>query len=428
MSELKIEGGTPISGVLEAPGNKNAALPMIAATILTSHAVTLRNVPIIKDVLTMLKILEDIGASVEVNKKEHTVTVQADNINKNTLSEALCNDARSSILFAGPMAARFGEINLYPPGGDVIGKRRLDTHLDGLKELGINFSVNGELFSFKRKSLKGADIVLDEASVTATENIVMAAVLADDRTTMFNSACEPHVVDLCNLLNAMGADISGIGTNHLVINGVQELHGATCDVSSDYIYASSFIVAALATGGELTVKNIDPLHFKILYKQMSKLGVTWELSDKSIYIPGDQKLCVQKDFGDSIPKIDDGIWPAFPSDVMSAAIVLATQVEGTILFFEKMFESRMYFVDRLITMGAQIVQCDPHRIVVSGPSQLRGTKMSSPDIRAGIAMVIAALTADGTSYIGNAECIDRGYENVEEQLRQLGAKISRINK
>jgi len=428
MPELKIEGGTPISGVLEAPDNKNAALPMIAATILTSHAVTLRNVPIIKDVLTMLKILEDIGASVEVNKKEHTVTVQADNINKNTLSEALCNDARSSILFAGPMAARFGEINLYPPGGDVIGKRRLDTHLDGLKELGINFSVNGELFSFKRKSLKGADIVLDEASVTATENIVMAAVLADDRTTMFNSACEPHVVDLCNLLNAMGADISGIGTNHLVINGVQELHGATCDVSSDYIYASSFIVAALATGGELTVKNIDPLHFKILYKQMSKLGVTWELSDKSIYIPGDQKLCVQKDFGDSIPKIDDGIWPAFPSDVMSAAIVLATQVEGTILFFEKMFESRMYFVDRLITMGAQIVQCDPHRIVVSGPSQLRGTKMSSPDIRAGIAMVIAALTADGTSYIGNAECIDRGYENVEEQLRQLGAKISRINK
>jgi len=426
MSELKIEGGTPISGVLETPGNKNAALPMIAATVLTSHAVTLRNVPIIKDVLTMLKILEDIGASVDIDEKQHTVTVKADNISKNTLSEVLCKDARSSILFAGPMAARFGEINIYPPGGDVIGKRRLDTHLDGLKELGIVFSVDGELFSFKKESLKGADIVLDEASVTATENIVMAAVLADGRTTMFNSACEPHVVDLCNLLNEMGSDISGIGTNYLVINGVKELHGATCDVSSDYIYASSFIVAALATGGELTVNNIDPVHFKILDKQMSKLGVTWKLSDKSIYIPGNQKLCVQKDFGDSIPKIDDGIWPAFPSDVMSVVIVLATQVEGTILFFEKMFESRMYFVDRLLTMGAQIVQCDPHRIVVNGPSQLRGTRMSSPDIRAGIAMVIAALTADGTSHIGNAECIDRGYENVEEQFKQLGAKISRI--
>jgi len=426
MSELKIEGGTPISGVLETPGNKNAALPMIAATILTSQLVTLKNVPIIKDVLTMLKILEDIGASVEVNKKEHTVTIQADNIHKNTLSKVLCNDARSSILFAGPMAARFGEINIYPPGGDVIGKRRLDTHLDGLNELGINFSVNGDLFTFKKESLKGADIVLDEASVTATENIVMAAVLAEGRTTMFNSACEPHVVDLCNLLNEMGADIAGIGTNYLVINGVKELHGATCNVSSDYIYASSFIVAALATGGELTVNNIDPLHFKILNKQMSKLGVTWELSDNSIYIPGNQKLFVQKDFGDSIPKIDDGIWPAFPSDVMSVAIVLATQVEGTILFFEKMFESRMYFVDRLLTMGAQIVQCDPHRIVVNGSSKLRGTKMSSPDIRAGIALVVAALTAEGTSYIGNAECIDRGYENVEEQLKQLGAKITRI--
>ncbi len=426
MSELKIEGGTPISGVLEAPGNKNAALPMIAATILTSHSVTLRNVPIIKDVLTMLKILEDIGASVEVNKPEHTVTVKADKISKDILSEILCNDARSSILFAGPMAARFGEINIYPPGGDVIGKRRLDTHLDGLKELGINFSVNGEMFTFKKESLKGADIVLDEASVTATENILMAAVLADGRTTMFNSACEPHVVDLCNLLNEMGADISGIGTNLLVIKGVKELHGATCDVSSDYIYASSFIAAALATGGELTVNNIDPLHFKILEKQILKLGVSWKLSDDSIYIPGNQKLCVQKDFGDSIPKIDDGIWPAFPSDVMSVAIVLATQVEGTILFFEKMFESRMYFVDRLITMGAQIVQCDPHRIVVSGPSKLKGIRMSSPDIRAGIAMVIAALTAEGTSYIGNAECIDRGYENVEEQLKLLGAKISRI--
>jgi UDP-N-acetylglucosamine 1-carboxyvinyltransferase len=426
MSELKIEGGTPISGVLNTPGNKNAALPMIAATVLTSQSVTLRNVPIIKDVLTMLNILKDIGASVVIDKKQHTVTVKADNINKNTLSEVLCKDARSSILFAGPMAARFGEVNLHPPGGDVIGKRRLDTHLDGLSELGIHFSVNGELFSFKRETFKGADIVLDEASVTATENILMAAVLAEGRTTMFNSACEPHVVDLCNLLNTMGADVSGIGTNYLVINGVKELHGAECDVSSDYIYASSFIAAALATGGELTVNNIDPLHFKILDKQMSKLGVKWKLSNNSIYISPNQKLSVQKDFGNSIPKIDDGIWPAFPSDMMSLAIVLATQVEGTILFFEKMFESRMYFVDRLITMGAQIVQCDPHRIVVNGPSQLRGTRMSSPDIRAGIAMVVAALTAEGTSYIGNAECIDRGYENVEDQLKQLGAKITRI--
>lgn len=425
MSELKIEGGVPITGTLDVPGNKNAALPMIAASILTSERVTLRNVPIIKDVLTMLKILEDVGAEVSVNEAANIVSIKAEKINKHILSEALCKDARSSILFAGPMSARFGEVKLYPPGGDVIGKRRLDTHLDGFKSLGIDFSSDNNVFTFTQKTFAGADLVLDEASVTATENIIMAAVFALGRTTMFNAACEPHVVDLCNLLNAMGAHITGIGTNYLIINGVTELHGTEFDVSSDYIYAASFIVAALATGGELTVNNIDPMHFEILGKQLFKLGVTWKISENSIYIPGNQKLCVQKDFGDSIPKIDDGIWPAFPSDVMSVAIVLATQVQGTVMFFEKMFESRMYFVDRLITMGAQIVQCDPHRIVVNGPAKLRATRMSSPDIRAGIAMVIAALATEGTSYIGNAECIDRGYENVEAQFRKLGARITR---
>ncbi|MDA3800057.1 MAG: UDP-N-acetylglucosamine 1-carboxyvinyltransferase [Kiritimatiellae bacterium] len=426
MSELKIEGGAPITGTLDVPGNKNAALPMIAAAILTSEQVILRNVPIIKDVLTMLKILEDVGAEVSVDEKAHIVSIKAANINKCILSEELCKDARSSILFAGPMSARFGEVKLYPPGGDVIGKRRLDTHLDGFKSLGIDFSSDNNVFTFTQKAFAGTDLVLDEASVTATENIVMAAVFAPGRTTIFNAACEPHVMDLCNLLKAMGADISGVGTNYLIINGVKELHGAEFDVSSDYIYAASFMAASLATGGELTVNNIEPMHFKILGKQLFKLGVKWKISDNSIYIPGNQQLCVRKDFGDSIPKIDDGIWPAFPSDVMSVAIVLATQVQGTVLFFEKMFESRMYFVDRLITMGAQIVQCDPHRIVVSGPAKLRATCMSSPDIRAGIALVIAALTAEGTSYIGNAECIDRGYENVEEQLKQLGARITRI--
>lgn len=426
MSELKIEGGFTISGEIDVPGNKNAALPMIAATVLTDETVVLKNVPMIKDVLTMLSILEDIGASVNIDKSAHRVEINCSSLNSTHLSLDLCKDARSSILFAGPMAARFGKVDLYPPGGDVIGKRRLDTHLDGLHELGISFFNKDKTYCFKNETLCGTDIVLDEASVTATENIIMAAVLAKGRTTMYNAACEPHVMNLCGMLNSMGARISGAGTNYIVINGVDSLHGAEADVSSDYIYAASFIAAALATGGELLVNNIDPIHFRIMGKQLFKLGAEWELKDNQIYVPANQKLCVHKDFGNSIPKIDDGIWPAFPSDIMSVAIVLATQVHGTVLFFEKMFESRMYFVDRLITMGAQIVQCDPHRIVVNGPAKLRATRMSSPDIRAGIAMVIAALTAEGTSYIGNAECIDRGYENVEEQLKSLGARIERI--
>lgn len=422
MARFVIEGGIPLNGIHTSPGNKNAALPMLASCILTSEPVVLQNIPLINDVLTMLDILEELGVSVDLNG--HTVTLCAKGVRKRKLDKKLCKRVRSSILFAGPMVARYGKVTIHPPGGDVIGRRRLDTHFEGLIKLGVTVAAD-KSYEFSAKKLKGTRLLLDEASVTATENIVMAAVLAEGTTTIFNAACEPHVQDLCNLLNKMGAEISNIGTNYLRIDGVESLGGARHKIQSDCVESISYLVAAAATGGSIDINNVAPDEFDVLTRPFSKLGLNWTITDGVCHIDSSSELCICDDFGSAIPKIEDGPWPNFPSDMMSIAIVLATQARGTVLFFEKMFESRMYFVDRLIEMGARIVQCDPHRVIVSGPSKLQASRMSSPDIRAGIALLIAALCANGTSTIDNAEAIDRGYEGVVKQFRQLGAKIRR---
>ena len=418
-----------MSGVHRTPGNKNAALPMLAASLLTAEPVVFRNLPLIADVRTMLELLAEMGASVDLDPTANTVRIQADKIKSSHLNKALCGKVRSSILFAGPLLARCGSAKLYPPGGDVIGRRRVDTHLDGFRQLGADVRANGA-YTFKAtKGLTAQRILLDEASVTATENLVMAAALAKGSTTLYNTACEPHVQDLCRMINAMGGKISGIGTNRLTIEGVTGLHGTEQRIGPDYIDAGSYIVAALVTGGELTVADVEPSDFEILEKPFKRFGVRWSIDReaKTIKIPARQKLKTEYDLGDAIPKIEDGPWPMFPSDLMSALIVLATQSRGTTLFFEKMFESRMYFVDHLIGMGARIVQCDPHRIVVTGPAPLHGTRVSSPDIRAGMALLVAALCAKSETEILNAGSIDRGYEAVENELRRLGANIERVS-
>lgn len=423
MARLVIRGGNRLSGVHRSPGNKNAALPMLAATLLTDEPVCLRNLPLIRDVMTMLEILDDLGASVEL--KGHNVTICAKGVKKTRLNPELCSRVRSSILFAGPLAARHGRATLFAPGGDAIGRRRLDTHFDALEKLGIKRSSSNNL-AFKRQNFKAACILLDEASVTATENTIMAAVLAGGRSTIFNAACEPHVQDLCNMLRKMGARLAGIGTNFVRISGVTELRGVTHTIQPDIIDTLSFAAAAAITGGELTIENAAVDEINIVARSFNRLGVKWTAGDNSIHLAPNQKFKIQNDFGSRIPKIEDGTWPGFPSDLMSIAIVLATQATGSVLFFEKMFESRMYFVDRLIEMGGRIVQCDPHRIIVAGPSRLQGSHMSSPDIRAGIALVLAALCARGESVIENAQSIDRGYEKVDQSLRRLGADITRV--
>lgn len=423
MARFIIHGGKPLRGTHTAPGNKNAALPMLAACVLTDQPVRLRNMPLIQDVITMMEILDDLG--VDVDLKGRNVTLCAKGLHKRRLPPDLCRKVRSSILFAGPMAARHGSVTLYPPGGDVIGRRPLDTHFAALRSLGMSVKGNGS-YAFRRGTLKGARILLDEASVTATESAVMAAVLAKGRTTLFNAACEPHVQDLCRMLNGMGAAISGIGTNLLAIDGVRALHGVTFTVPPDFIDVASFLAAGAVTGGAVSVDNARAEDLDVVARGFGKLGLRWSLKGARLSVGSKTKLRVRNDYGSAIPKIEDGPWPSFPSDLMSIAIVLATQAEGTLLFFEKMFESRMYFVDRLIEMGARIVQCDPHRVIVAGPSRLHGIHMSSPDIRAGISLVLAALCSRGRSVIENAQSIDRGYERVDEELRRLGADVTRV--
>ena len=422
MSRFTIKGGKRLSGEYTVGGNKNAVLPMLAACTLTDEPLVLDNVPLIDDVRTMIEILRGLGVAVE--RKDHTVTLCARGLRRGRLSPELCRQVRSSILFAGPLAARLGRATLFPPGGDIIGRRRVDTHFDGLRALGIEVG-GGAHYSLRRRALRGAAIVLDEASVTATENVLMAATLAPGTTTIFNAACEPHVQDLCALLNKMGARIEGIGTNLLRIAGVDALHGATHRVQPDLIELGSLVTAAAVTGGELTVRGVCPDQVAIVRRSFQRLGIAWTVEGDTLRLTARQKLRIVKDFGGVVPKIEDGTWPGFPSDLMSVAIVAATQATGTILFFEKLFESRMYFVDQLRAMGANIIQCDPHRVLVVGPHHLHGTHMASPDIRAGMALLIAALCAKGVSTIDNAESIDRGYERVEEKLRALGADITR---
>lgn len=423
MTTLIVNGRKPISGTYTPTGNKNAALPALAACLLTEEPVTLHNIPLIKDVEVMLELLESLG--VTITRKDRSVTLCARHVTPVKLDRELCRRVRASILLAGPLVARAGRAEFYPPGGDVIGRRRLDTHFAGLQALGVTVKATDTLL-FRGKKLAGADLLLDEASVTATENIIMAAALASGPTTIFNAACEPHVQDLCRLLEAMGVVFEGIGTNRLVVHGQKKLHGAEFSIGPDYIEMGSFMAASLVTGGELTIHGVTFDHtLEVVRRAFSKLGARWQQRADSLHIPARKRLRITNDFGSAIPKIEDGIWPAFPSDLMSVAIVLATQSQGSVLFFEKLFESRMYFVDRLIEMGARIVQCDPHRVLVQGPSRLHGIHMSSPDIRAGMSMLIAALSAKGTSVIDNAEVIDRGYEAIDDRLRALGADIER---
>ncbi len=431
-TELHITGGRRVSGVHVVPGNKNAALPMLAACLLANEPVTLTNLPLIDDVMTTLDLLQEIGATVSLDRDGRSVTVDCSAVTQHALPQKLCAKVRATILFAGPMVARLGKIEIPSTGGDAIGRRRIDTHISGLAALGAVFFRRNEDdggYGFEAPGgLSAARIMLDEASVTATENIVMAASVAKGTTTIYNAACEPHVQDLCEMLNRMGARISGAGTNLITVIGVEHLHGATARIGADYIDAGSYMVAALVTGGELALNGIEPRDFAVLEKSFAKFGVSWEIDGDKLRLPANQPLRIVNDMGGAIPKIEDGIWPAFPSDLMSIMVVLAIFSEGTMLFFEKMFESRMYFVDHLINMGARIVQCDPHRVVVVGSRKpaLHGCRVISPDIRAGIALVIAALGAEKTTIIGNAASIDRGYERVEDRLGELGADIRRV--
>lgn len=424
MFEYKIEGGIPIRGTVKASGNKNSALPCIASSLLTDETVILRNIPDIEDTSVMISILQSLGASVE-KIEHHTWKIEAKKIEKTDIPSELSKKIRASILFAGPLVARAGKAIMPPPGGDVIGRRRLDTHFLALQELGARITVDGP-FTFTANKLVGADLFLDETSVTATENAVMAAVLAEGRTKITNAASEPHVQDLCNMLVAMGAKISGIGSNILVIDGVKKLHGVDFSIGPDFMEIGSYIGLAAATKGSITITGVRAEDMRPLRVAFGKLGITWTIEGDTLTVAVGQEMKVNTDLGGMIPKIDDSPWPGFPPDLTSIMTVVATQVEGTVLIFEKMFESRMFFVDKLINMGARITLCDPHRAVVSGPSTLHGDKLVSPDVRAGMAMVIAAMAAHGESTISNIYQIERGYEHLVEKLQSLGAHIKRV--
>ncbi|MCP5487425.1 MAG: UDP-N-acetylglucosamine 1-carboxyvinyltransferase [Verrucomicrobia bacterium] len=424
MTKLIIEGGRPLRGSFTASGNKNAALPMLAASLLTSEPVTLHNVPAIRDVQVMMNLLEAYGVAIE--RAGSSVTLTAASLSSRIPDPELFSKVRASILVAGPLAARTGKAELHPPGGDVIGRRRIDTHIEGLARLGYRFSRDTKIRFSRKGPARGTSMLLDEASVTATENILMAATLAEGETVIYNAACEPHVQNLGELLIAMGAEISGLGTNRITVRGVRELHGAELAIGPDYVEVGSYMAAAFATGGRVRFKDLARRpELDVIGKACTKLGATWKKTGQDLVVDGTRPREIVDDVGQAIPKLDDGIWPSFPSDLMSVAIVLATQCRGSMLFHEKLFESRMVFVDRLIEMGARIVQCDPHRVLVQGPCQLQGIAMSSPDIRAGIALLIAALCAEGTSVIHSAEVIDRGYERIDQQLAMLGAAIHR---
>ncbi len=424
MYKYRIEGGFPVKGKIRASGNKNAALPCIAASLLTDEPVTLHNIPDIEDVQVLFKILETMGSDIKKTGKE-SYEIKTSDIRKTELPPELAKKIRASILLAGPLLARAGRVSFSPPGGDVIGRRRLDTHFVALSDLGARVETDG-LFKLSTNKLVGQELFLDEASVTATENAIMAAALAEGKTVIENAASEPHVQDLCNMVDSMGAKITGIGSNILTIQGVKKLKGTEFSIGCDYTEVGSLIGLAAVTRGELEIENTEPRHLKMTKLAFAKLGIHWEEEAKTLRIPGGQLLKVVPDMGGMIPKIDDAPWPGFPADLTSIILVVATQVEGTVLIHEKMFESRMFFVDKLISMGARIILCDPHRAVVNGPCRLSGSELVSPDIRAGMAMVIAALCAEGESEIQNVYQIERGYENLAARLQGIGARVERI--
>jgi UDP-N-acetylglucosamine 1-carboxyvinyltransferase len=434
MTKFLIEGGHPLNGTIRPIGNKNAALPLLAACLLTDEPVTLHNLPGIGDVSTMLQILAGLG--VEVQHKDDSVTLRARDV-RSTPDAQLFSQIRGSLTLMGPLLGRMGHFGVHnQAGGDDIGRRRIDTHLQVFEAMGAGFESNGKFELRTDGRLAGRDIILDEASVTATENGVMAAALARGTTVLRNAASEPHVQDVCNLLVKMGCPIEGIGSNVLTIHGQERLRGAEMHISPDFVEVGSFIGLGAITPGELRIEGVIPDHLRMMMMVFGqRLGVQIHLEydpakapelAHTLVVSGEQNLQIRPDFGGAVPKIDDSPWPGFPPDVMSIALVTATQAQGTVIIHEKMYESRLYFVDKLITMGAQIILCDPHRAVIVGPSRLTGQTVSSPDIRAGMALVLAALCAEGTTTIGNVEQIDRGYEQIDAKLRSLGASIERI--
>jgi UDP-N-acetylglucosamine 1-carboxyvinyltransferase len=427
MEKFVIQGGVPLSGELTVAGNKNAALPILAACLLTEEELLVHRVPRIRDTEAQIALLERLGVEVAW-VAENSLRLCAANIGDVEVDQDLSSRIRASFLLAGPLLARFGEARMPPPGGDFIGRRRLDAHLDAFKEMGAR--VNGDRWielTAPPGGLRACAVFMDEPSVMGTENALMAAALTPGPTTIANAASEPHVQDLARLLSTMGAEVDGIGSNVMTVHGRDRLGGAEHTLSPDHIEVGSFMALAAATGGELRVRDAGPADLVMVRRQFRRLGLRSSVEGDDVLVPPGQELRVQTDVGDAIPKIEDGPWPAFPADLTSIALALATQARGEVLIFEKMFENRLFFVDKLVAMGARITLCDPHRAIVSGPSRLHGERVESPDIRAGMAMLIAALAADGVSEIGNISQIDRGYEQIDERLRGLGAQIERVS-
>jgi UDP-N-acetylglucosamine 1-carboxyvinyltransferase len=426
MEKFVIEGGVPLSGTIVPAGNKNGALPILAACLLTGDEVVLRNVPRISDVETMTLLLETLGARVEW-RGDGEVAVDCGGVGGYEVDRALSERIRASFLLAGPLLARFGRALMPPPGGDVIGRRRLDPHLDAFKALGARVEHGRDIVIEAPLGLRACDFLMDEPSVMATENALMAAALTPGPTVIRNAASEPHVQDLARMLVCMGAEIEGIGSNVMTVHGRGQLGGCTHTIAPDHIEIGSFMALAGVTGGELVVKDTVPEDLRMIRLVFERLGLHSELRGSDVVVPGGQKLVIQNDAGGYQPKVEDGPWPAFPADLTSIALALATQSEGSVLIHEKMFENRLFFTDKLQLMGAAITICDPHRALVVGPRRLRGERVESPDIRAGMAMLIAALCADGVTQIGNIKQIDRGYERIDERLRDLGARIERLD-
>ena len=424
MEKFVIEGGVPLNGEVTPAGNKNAALPLIAACLLTDEPIILRNLPQIKDVGVMRRLIESLGAQVE-DLDSTSWRITARDLEPADLDPDLCRRIRASILLAGPMAARIGEFKLSPPGGDVIGRRRLDTHILALRALGVDVKYDRG-FTFQADGLRGADILLDEASVTATENSIMAAVRGKGDTIIRNAASEPHVQELCQFLNVLGAQIEEIGSNTLHIQGVSNLHGGEFTLGPDYLEVMSFVGAAAVTRGTVRIKNAGVNNLQMIAHIFERMGVRWQVDGDDLIVPADQELKVNPDLDGAIPEIKTNVWPAFPTDLISIAITVATQATGSIMFHDWMFSGRMYFTDKLVGMGAKIILCDPYRCLIQGPNQLYGENLESPDIRAGMSLLIAALAAQGQSTIRNVGQIERGYHDVDGKLRALGAKIERV--
>jgi UDP-N-acetylglucosamine 1-carboxyvinyltransferase len=431
MDQFVIEGGHVLSGTITPSGNKNAALPILAACLLTSEPVVLHNIPRIRDIEAMRRLITDLGASVEeLDPAEggHSWRVHTPRIYKTALDPELCRRIRASILLAGPMLSRHGEIELPPPGGDVIGRRRLDTHLLALEALGAEVHYDRTQFFMRAPHLTGANILLDECSVTGTENTLMAATLARGTTVIRNAASEPHVQELCHFLNVLGAKIEGIGSNTLTLHGVEALHGGEFTIGADYLEVVSFVGAAVVTGGEICIQKAGRQHLDMIAQVFARLGVKWvPEGEDGLRVPAHQSLEIVPDLGGAIPEIKTNVWPAFPTDLTSIAITVASQTAGTVLFHDWMFRGRMYFTDKLESMGARIILCDPHRCLVQGPNRLQAEQLESPDIRAGMSLLLAALCAEGKSTIRNIGQIERGYERIEEKLRGLGAQIERVS-